>query len=358
MDYVNRAVRLNNIDKCDVLVIGGGPAGAAAAIRTAQGGLKVVLAERAAFPRDLPGEALLPQEEAIFRKLGVARRVAEADFIRAPGWILQERGRHLMLFVVQRKLRFGYQAWRAELDSILLNQARALGVKILQPLRVNGVALRERRAQTDRGDVRFRYLVDATGSNSFLGRELRLQVRRVSPPLIARYGYVFGAPPTGTIPELHVHKCGWTWLARVRPDCCQFVRLALEESVALPALPPPYDSIARPRGADVTWRFTPACAGRAYFLCGDAAAVLDPASPSGVGRALASGIKAGELILDVSKGRDSESAAADYRTWSLRRFMRFARRLAARYSDFELPPAWLGGLEAHFAALKEEAGQN
>ena len=345
----------NTIDNCDVLVIGGGPAGAGAAIRAAQGGLNVVLVERAAFPRDLPGEALLPQEEGIFRKLGVAKSVAEADFIRAPGWILHQHGRHLKLFVIRRKLRFGYQAWRAELDSILLNRARALGVKILQPSRVNGITLKERKAQTDRGDVRFRYLVDATGSSSFLSRELRLPVRRVSPPLIAKYGYVFGAPPRGMMPELHVHRCGWTWMARVRPDCCQFVQLALEESAALPKLPPPYNSIARPRGADVTWRFTPACAGRAYFLCGDAAGVLDPASPSGVGRALASGIKAGELILEVSQGGDPEAAAANYRTWSLRRFTRFARQLAAFYADFVRPPAWLDGLEAHFAALKEEA---
>jgi flavin-dependent dehydrogenase len=342
----------------DVLVIGGGPAGASAAIRAAKGGLNVAVIERAAFPRDVPGEALHPQAEAIFRKLGVAKEIAARDFIRAPGWILQHRGRHPVLFADRGKLRFGYQAWRADLDMILLNRARGLGATILQPLRVIGANLAERFAQTDQGKIQFRYLVDATGANGLLFRELRLRASRITPPLIARYGYVTATSPKGVMPEFHEHACGWTWLARVRSDCCQFVRLALDRSGPLPALSPPYDSVARPRGADVTWRFVPACAGEAYFLCGDAAAVLDPAASSGVGRALASGMRAAQSILEATHGGDPASVAAAYRKWSLRQFTHYARLLAARYAGFERPPAWLGALEAHFAALEKAIRQD
>jgi flavin-dependent dehydrogenase len=338
----------------DVLVMGAGPAGSAAAIHAARKGLNVALVERAAFPRDLPGEALLPEAEGLFRKLGVLKRVADTHFIRAPGLIVQNKRRHVILFSDGNKIRFGYLAWRAELDALLLDRARAEGVHVFQPVRVTSVLLDERRVRTDRAEIRFRYLVDATGSKSILHRELHLEVRRISPPLIARYGYVFDESATGVMPVFHDHACGWTWLSRVRSDRSQFVQLALEESVTLPALPPPYDTIARPRGADVTWRFAPACAGPGYFLCGDAASVLDPAASSGVGRALSSGLKAAELILRVTKGLDPARAAATYRRWSLRQFTGCARHLAVRYAELDNPPKWIRTLESHFVSLRRE----
>ena len=173
----------------DVLVMGAGPAGSAAAIRAAQGGLKVALVERYAFPRDLPGEAMHPSAEGVFRKLGVAKRVAEAEFIRSPGWILQSSKRHVILFVDRGRLRFGYQAWRAELDTLLLDQARALGVHVLQPVRVNSVALREKLAQTDQGEIRFEHWnqerlasrIEAARAPAFAGSdcEIWVCVRRI-----------------------------------------------------------------------------------------------------------------------------------------------------------------------------------
>jgi flavin-dependent dehydrogenase len=338
----------------DVLVMGAGPAGSAAAIRAARSGLKVALVERSAFPRDLPGEALLPEVEGLFRKLGVAKRVAEKHFIRSPGWILESKRRHVILFNDGTRLRFGYLAWRAELDALLLDHARAAGVQVFQPVRVNSVALDERRVRTDRGEIRFRYLVDATGRNSILHRELHLDVRRISPPLIARYGYVFDGSATGVMPVFYDHACGWTWLSRVRSDRSQFVQLALEESAVLPTLPPPFDAIGRARGADLTWRFAPACAGPGYFLCGDAAGVLDPAASSGVGRALASGMKAAELIFRMNDGLDAAQAAASYRRWCLRQFIRYARQLAVHYGQLNNPPQWLATLEDHFVSLRRE----
>lgn len=338
----------------DVLVMGAGPAGSGAAIYAARRGLKVALVERAEFPRDLPGEALLPETEGLFRKLGVLKQVAEKQFLRTPGWILQKKRREVILFNDGKNLRFGFLAWRADLDALLLDQARADGVRVFQPARVNSVNLREGRVRVTRGEIRFRHLVDATGRNSILQRELHLKVRRISPPLIARYGYVSDGSVTGMMPVFYDHACGWTWLSRVRSDRSQFVQLALEESAALPPLPPPFDAVARARGADLTWRFAPACAGPRYFLCGDAAGVLDPAASSGVGRALASGVKAAELIVKIRLGLDPAKAAAAYRRWCLRQFIRYARQLAVHYEHLSQPPKWLAELENHFVSLKRE----
>ena len=116
----------------DVLIIGAGPAGNAAAIGAATQGLTVGVVESSRFPRDVPGEALHPDVDALFEQLGVLDAVADAGFVRFPGWFLQQRNeQHYIAFGEPNALRFGYQAWRAELDSILLERARGLGARVI-----------------------------------------------------------------------------------------------------------------------------------------------------------------------------------------------------------------------------------
>jgi flavin-dependent dehydrogenase len=196
-----------------------------------------------------------------------------------------------------------------------------------------------------------RHLVDASGASRWLARSLRLPIKNFSPRLVARYVYFEGE--LGIIPEFREHACGWTWLARVRKDRCQCVQLGLSVDVVPPAFDGPSPDV-RFRGADVTWRLVPECAGAGYYLCGDAAAVLDPAASSGVARALASGLKAADLIVQVTLNRmDSVAAAALYRQWYAKQFVEQARQLAARYAELEQPPVWLESLERHFAELEE-----
>jgi flavin-dependent dehydrogenase len=338
----------------DLLVAGAGPAGCAASIRAAKSGLTVALAEAGAFPRDLPGEALDPGIETLLRKLGMAASISKAGFLRNPGWLRCCSGkRTFMPFSGPRGLRLGYQAWRAQFDSLLLARAASLGVRVLQPARVCGFKGGQRNgcARVNGEEVRFRHVVDASGSNSWLRKELQLPVKRVSPQLTARFGYLNGQAKLGAMPEFHEHECAWTWLAQVKSDVCQFVRLSLDAS-PLPGLPPPFDSL-RARGADVTWRIVSECAGDGYFLCGDAAAVLDPAGPSGVVRAIASGIRAAELVAQVKrKSMKKTTAAMAYRKWYVTHFVEHARQLSRRYLAFERPPVWLDGIEQALLAIE------
>jgi flavin-dependent dehydrogenase len=346
----------------DVLIVGAGPAGCAAAIRAATSGLRVALIEKARFPRDLPGEALHPDVNLLFAELGVAAAISRAGFMSCPGWILQRSSdRSFVPFVGQSGLQFGYQAWRSEMDSILLARARRQGVTVVQPAGGAKVFLDGPRvAGLETAGQRWhcRHLVDASGAARLLARSLRLPLKDFSPRLVARYAYFDGDCDLGIIPEFREHACGWTWLARVRKDCCQCVQLSLAADAGRsPAPPPPFDCLppdVRFRGADVTWRLAPECAGAGYYLCGDAAAVLDPAASSGVARALASGLKAADLIVQVTKKRtDPLVAAAVYRQWCAKQFVEQARQLASRYAELEEPPVWLDGLERRFAELEE-----
>src|SRR4051812_25973082 len=69
----------------DVVIIGGGPGGSAAAIQCARAGLSVILLERETFPRAHPGETLHPGIEPLLRRLGVLEEVQSAGFLRQKG---------------------------------------------------------------------------------------------------------------------------------------------------------------------------------------------------------------------------------------------------------------------------------
>src|SRR5262245_43905623 len=105
---------------CDVIVVGGGPAGAAAAITARNAGLRVTLIERDAEPRLRPGEALHPGIEPLLARLGVLDAVLAADFLRHEGywvtWGAEES--HFVAFGSDASgLWRGFQAWRPTFDA-------------------------------------------------------------------------------------------------------------------------------------------------------------------------------------------------------------------------------------------------
>lgn len=62
----------------DVVVVGGGPAGAAAAWQATQAGARVVVFDKAQFPRDKPcGDGLTPRAVSFIQKMGLAEEVAK-----------------------------------------------------------------------------------------------------------------------------------------------------------------------------------------------------------------------------------------------------------------------------------------
>ena len=211
-------------ERCDVLVVGAGPAGSAAAQMLARGGKDVVLVDQQAFPRDkVCGDGLIPDAHRALARLGVLDAVmAEARSSTTLGCIAPRGGRIDVpgsLAVLPRK----------RLDEIICHAAVAAGARMFAPLRfvaplreagrlggvdgndpgkVIGATLRQ--GDINR-DIRAGWVVLASGAQPQATIAAGLCERR-TPSGIALRGYVKNAAMTPRITSLEV-----VWHKRLSP---------------------------------------------------------------------------------------------------------------------------------------------
>ncbi|MBD2439599.1 NAD(P)/FAD-dependent oxidoreductase [Nostoc sp. FACHB-110] len=341
-------VGLEDVSNPDVLVVGGGPAGCASAITCAQLGLKVVLIESRPFPRTHPGETLHPGVEPLLKQLGVLEQVLEAGFLRHTGnWVQWSGAREFVRFGADDSgVWLGFQAWRADFDAILLHQAKAIGVKVLQPCYASHLLMDGCRVigvETSLGTFRAAKIIDAAGSNHWLAQKLGLEIRYHSPRLIAYYGYVAGECSARDIaPAIVADSCGWTWTAKVRPQLYQWTRLSLgKQKIPQDWLPNEFVGLKiaqKMRASDVSWRIVRQSAGNGYFIVGDAAMTLDPTSSHGVLKAIMSGIWVGHSIASEFLGNLTERQAIEqYCLWIHNWFQHDVKNLTQLYSQSGVP---------------------
>lgn len=335
-----------------IVIIGAGPGGSAAAIQCARAGLCVTLIERDEFPRERRGETLHPGVEPLLRQLGVLEEVLAAGFLRHKGnWITWNSSSRFEPFGEDEHGSWrGYQAWRADFDMILLNRARQSGVRVIQPCRAEAPLLEGelvRGVKTSAGSISSDFVIDAAGDRHWLARKLNLRIKKLTPPLTARFGYMEGeCQERDEAPAIVAKASGWSWTARVRPNVYQWTNLSLGEEVPESTRPPvefqELKPLGRTQGADVTWRAVTRPAGAGYFLVGDAAAVLDPASSHGVLRAMMSGLLSANLIAGVlNLLTPPKQAALTYNRWMQDWFLSDVKRMREIYSNLRQPPYWL-----------------
>ena len=337
----------------DLVVVGGGPAGAAAAITAATAGLSVVLLEVGDGGRPRPGETLHPGVEVVLRELGAAEAVAERSWVRHTGhWVEWGGPPRFDSFGGDAAGRWrGYQAPRDELDALLLERATAAGARVRRGVRAVDLTVSRGRVDgvvTDEGRLPTAQVIDATGRRHWSSRRLAAPVERISPRLVAAWGHLEGRwPAREAAPLLRADATGWTWTARVGPSTSAWVGLDVTGAGRLrrpPAEPAGLTAVRGPFGADVTWRRAAVPAAPGLLLAGDAAGVLDPAAGSGVLRALVTGTVAARAVADVRLGRLPEQhVIAAYRRWLASWFRADVARLDGLYRVFPGWPATLAG---------------
>ncbi len=172
----------------DVAVIGGGPAGAAAATFLQRAGHRCLILERATFPRYHIGESLIPNTHGTLDRLGLLPKLKTSHFPEKYSVrFVPESGKSSDPFyfseTVEGDAARTWQVERSEFDCICLDHARANGVEVRSPVMVQSVLFDAQRAvgvqvRSETGDsyeVTAKVVIDASGRATVIGKQLGLK---------------------------------------------------------------------------------------------------------------------------------------------------------------------------------------
>lgn len=325
---------------CDVLVIGGGPAGSTAAAILAERGRRVVLLEKDRHPRFHIGESLLPLNLRLFDRLGLRDRVAAIGVYKPGARFVSDShgGKHVEFAFANGPnpdYPYAYQVRRSEFDALLFRRAREAGAQAEEGVRVMDVTLGPRGAghrvvaRDEAGRERrwrARFLIDASGRDTFLAGRMQAKQRYPHHHSAALYGHFRGVAPFGGAAEedgnitIHLFDEGWIWMIPLpegvmsvglvsTPEFFKRRRGSFEEYLlaTLAGIP---SVAARMSGAELLSPVTATgnysyrsrvMRGEGWLMAGDAYAFIDPVFSSGVLLAMASaemGAEAADAWLD------------------------------------------------------------
>src|SRR6266851_852850 len=171
----------------DVVVIGGGPAGATTSTLIAQHGYKVRLFEREKFPRFHIGESLIPDTYWVLKRLNMLEKMKKSDFVRKYSvQFVGSSGRVSEPFYFRdhhdHECSDTWQVLRSEFDQLMLENAREHGVDAREGVRVREVlfdgdrstGVRVQFEDGSREDVAAKVVVDASGQSAMIGNRFDL----------------------------------------------------------------------------------------------------------------------------------------------------------------------------------------
>ena len=330
----------------DVLVVGGGPAGAATAILAARAGLDVLLVDRAAFPREKPcAECINSEATRDLADLGVLGEIeAEAPPHLAGMRIVSDDGA-AVTGLYDRDAGdappaiYGLAVPRTVLDTALVRAAARAGAEVRERTAVERLIVEHGlvcgavvRRHGERREERSRVVVGADGLNSLVARDLGL-ARGGRPRRLALAAHLAGVGGLGACGEMF---CGRGWYVGIAAlgggvaSAAMVVPLADSRAIAqdregyfrarLASLP---ELAARTAHAGIVReilvtgpfaRSTRSAVADGALLVGDAAEFYDPFTGEGVFAALRGGRLAAAAIVSALEcgGAASRERLAPY----------------------------------------------
>ncbi|HIG54356.1 MAG TPA: NAD(P)/FAD-dependent oxidoreductase [Candidatus Latescibacteria bacterium] len=332
-------------DSYDVVVAGGGPAGATLAAFLARAGYRCLIFERAKFPRYHIGESLIPQTYGTLDRLGLLPKLRASNFPQKHSVrFVSPTGRVSSPFYFSDRIQGeGAQTWqveRGEFDRMMLDHAREQGVEVREETRVEevlfagerAVGLRAVREGAQAYEIDARIVVDASGGATLIGRQLGL--RGDVPGLVKasiwtyyRGGARLEGIDAGETTIFHIGEGGWFWYIPLPDDLVSvgivaspeylFAQTEEKEAIFLGEVErcaPLKERLARAehvgpvRGYRQLAYANRQTSGAGWLMVGDARAFLDPIYSSGLFLALASAELAAECACEALAADDLSAA--------------------------------------------------
>jgi len=317
----------------DVAIIGGGPAGSTAAALLARAGRRVIVFEREKFPRFHIGESLLPFSMKAFSRLGLHEKFLRAGFMKKFGGEIvgacSEPGtKFYFKDGYHSQTDHAYQVTRGDFDKVLLDHAAECGAEVHEQTSVDRVQFSKDdveltvKCNGSSRSIRARYLIDASGRTSVLGRQFKIKktydhLQKLS--IFAHYNSVWRAEGIdGTLTVLIRAIDRWFWLIPLTAERTSIgvvldsetfrkSKLSAEDFLeqALAEQPIIAKRMTNARRvsqvyveADFSYRST-RLHGDRWLLAGDAAGFIDPIFSSGVFLAVFSGERCADVLNEV-----------------------------------------------------------
>lgn len=358
-------------DEFDVIVIGAGPAGCAAATVLAERGRRVVMLERDRLPRYRIGESLIPHCWFPLERLGLVERVDAASFAQpkhSVQFISRAGVRHEPFYFFEHTDHPKARTWqvvRSEFDQLLLDNALAKGAQLLtetttrELVRAGGAVVGVRVEGSDGArELRAPITIDASGRDQFASSRNRWRVGDERLHKYALWTYYEGALRDPGVDEgattiAHLPEGGWFWYLPLVNDTVGvgivadpnylFVETRDQEQIferEVAKQPWIRDHLRpgrRTRPFQSTHDFSYRaryCAEDGLVLTGDAFAFLDPVFSSGVYLALHGGVLVGDAAEQALQAGDaSASRFAAYGERFCRNMEAMRRLVYTFYSD-------------------------
>lgn len=319
----------------EVLIIGGGPAGASAAAILAEHGHRVLVLEREKFPRYHIGESMIPFTYGPMERLGLIPLMKQSAFVKKYSVVfISPNGKASQPFYFFNRydkdtIAQTWQVLRSEFDEILLNHARSKGAEVIEEITVkellrDGQKVVGVRAQKKTGEVvefRAPITLDCTGKEAFTA--VRNNWRTKDPYLnkVAVWTYYKGSKREPGIDEgqtavAYVPEKGWFWHIPQHDDMVSVGVVAEGKYLTRDGVREPEQIFQREVEQNlwikdhlsvgqqigpyyVTSEYSyhsRHCGSEGLLLVGDAFAFLDPVFSSGLMLALKSGVMAGDEV--------------------------------------------------------------